>query len=208
MASGPGAIIAALALSLLQAAPDATLQVFGDVVFKAAYLPICVLLLAVFDGLGAQTCAPILLSSSGILSTYWYIRFFKVVDGRRGDRSIAMSFPALFPAFLHTPMEWLSTGTFRMACKVDRWSLLHGSLADEENRLSSRRFSSQEMERRRLMALNILNEKMNRKREEMAALQGETRSKEENATKHVPQGEGDPMSAQENGRPLILAQMA
>lgn len=200
MATGPSAVIAALAISLLQTAPEATWPVYRDIVFKAAHLPIGVVLLALFDALGAQTCAPLILSIGGMISSYWYIRFFKTVDGRRGDRSIALSFPALFPAILHGPTEWLSTTAFRTATKLDRWGWLQGHMTDEENRIPCRRHSAQEMERRRMMALSILNEKMNRKREEMAGNPQDLHLMAETAAETI--------NSQENNRPQILAQMA
>jgi hypothetical protein len=167
-ATGPVAFFAALVLCLMQQDPEASYVILPNVSIRSSMLPASLMSAALFLSLAEQSFAPLVLAFSGILAAYWYMRYMKIVDGRRGDRSIAMSFTAMFPAILRPLGIFLASKGHDWACRADRWNIIRDWQSDLEIQ-DVGRLSPTEIERRRTMALQILNEKMIAKREAIAA---------------------------------------
>lgn len=198
LVSGPMGLFGSLAVAIMQQTPDASFLIFPNMSIQATLLPSLVIILAIFSSLGSQSFLPIILASSGILTTYWYLRFLRLTDGQRGDRSIAMSFSVMFPVSLQFLAEFLATKSYRLAAKFDRWEILQE--CDIEGRIVNRRVSAQEIERRRLLAIQLLNEKLAQKKEQETFQDDITTKPNEPITttiSNVPS---------ESGRPMMLQQ--
>ncbi|PJF17589.1 hypothetical protein PSACC_02595 [Paramicrosporidium saccamoebae] len=190
------ALFGSFAVSIMQQSPDATFLMLPNISISATMLPAGVLIIALLSSLAVQSFAPLILSTGGVLSTYWYLRYIRIVDGHKGDRSIGMSFSIMFPPILRPLGELLAERSYQIAAKYDKWSLLQDT--DLEGRPTTRRLSAQEEGRRRQLALQLLNEKMSQKREKEGApeiLEELTQS-----------STGNPNIPLETGRPMMLQQ--
>jgi hypothetical protein len=160
------ALFGSFSVSIMQQSPDASFLVFPNVSVPATMLPATLLIISLFSALAAQSFVPLILATVGVLSTYLYLRYIRIVDGHKGDRSVGMSFPIMFPSLLRPFAEFLATKSYEIASPLDRWEILLDT--DIEGRPTTRRLSAQEEGRRRQMALQLLNEKMAQKREKEA----------------------------------------
>jgi hypothetical protein len=190
------ALFGSFAVCIMQQSPDATFLMLPNISISATMLPAVMLTVALLSSLAVQSFVPLILSTGGILSTYWYLRYIRIVDGHKGDRSIGMSFSIMFPPILRPLGELLAEKSYQIVTKYDRWSLLQDT--DLEGRPTTRRLSAQEEGRRRQLALQLLNEKMSQKREK----EGTPEAPEELAESVT----GNPNIPLETGRPMMLQQ--
>lgn len=118
------------------------------------------MLLACFVGLAEQTLVPIIVAALGMWSVWFYLRFWMNNEGNRGDPSIEMAFMGMFPGPLRPLARWIGTVAYACAARLDKWRLLDDGYVDLEHRASARRPSAQEIERRRQLALHLLDKKI------------------------------------------------
>lgn len=110
--NGMNALHEAMLVALMQMIPEHRVQFLaGKVSFRVKHLPMVFVTISQII-LFLTPSAPMFLIQFGWLIGWVYLRFFKVTDGIKGDRSETFAFANFFPPFLQGPISKVSTIIF------------------------------------------------------------------------------------------------
>ncbi|KAJ3289872.1 hypothetical protein HK104_007162 [Borealophlyctis nickersoniae] len=159
-ANGFGAIIAGFLIAFKQAIPEHSLNIARVFSIRVKHLPSVYMTIYNVLFLLRIVHAELYIVTFGAVTSWVYIRFFKLQDGIRGDRSEAFSFASFFPDFLHPFIKPLSNSTFALFCRLGLCkpmgptSALDGARSPTVPPLAGTDLA--EAERRRALALRAL----------------------------------------------------
>ncbi|ORZ39662.1 hypothetical protein BCR44DRAFT_102418, partial [Catenaria anguillulae PL171] len=97
---GVAATLASLVVAFKQGVPEHVVSAVKVVPgFRVKHLPFAWLVLnsVLFVVVGSKFLPNFVLSTAGFIASWWYLRFVRIEDGIRGDRSDAFAFVAFFP---------------------------------------------------------------------------------------------------------------
>ncbi|KAF9146848.1 hypothetical protein BGX30_005058 [Mortierella sp. GBA39] len=166
-AYGLTGVIAGFLIGFKQLVPEHLVTVWGVFSIRVKSLP---LLFAIVMFLGAfvtHTQIELLMAIYGLFISWIYIRFLKVQDGIRGDRSETFSFASFFPEFIQPPVKAVSNFFFGILVKLQicsptgyggsfQYDLENPQMAGMGHTFTQPGSLRAEAERRRALALKAL----------------------------------------------------
>ncbi|TPX35693.1 hypothetical protein SmJEL517_g02011 [Synchytrium microbalum] len=165
---GLGGILCAFVVAYKQMVPEHTITFMQFFSFRVKHLPSVVILgHLIMCLLRLEGHLQFWVALYGSLSAWVYIRFYKVQDGIRGDRSETFSLSSFFPEIIHPIIKPISNSTFNLMVRLKLCPPLVGTasggytdLETGKSRVSGNSGNATaEAERRRALALRALDER-------------------------------------------------
>ncbi|TPX39505.1 hypothetical protein SeMB42_g06345 [Synchytrium endobioticum] len=165
---GLGGILCGFVVAYKQMVPEHTVTLFKFFSIRVKQLPSLViighLILVLFR---LEGNLQFWVALYGSLSAWVYIRFYKVQDGIRGDRSETFSIASFFPEVLHPIIKPTSNSSFNLLVKLKICPPLVGTASEGHMDLETGKSRASmsgpsatvEAERRRALALKALDER-------------------------------------------------
>ncbi|CAG8534888.1 6363_t:CDS:2 [Paraglomus occultum] len=166
--NGQIGLIEGFLVSYKQLIPEHLFKVFsGTVSMRVKHFPSIFIITSLIFFILFEAQSQFLLVIYGWLISWTYIRFFKVQDGIRGDRSETFSLASFFPEMLQPPVKVISSIIFNFlvilrCCKPIQRKRLGHDLGGYNPRLAPAMPGSAraEAERRRALALKALDKRL------------------------------------------------
>ncbi|KAI8615655.1 eukaryotic integral membrane protein-domain-containing protein [Chytriomyces sp. MP71] len=108
------ALLSGFLVAFKQAVPEHSLNVAGVVSVRVKRLPSVAILMFLVLMIFRVVHVEALMVIYGSVVAWFYIRFFKFVDGIQGDRAESFSFASFFPASTHRVIMPISNSTFNL----------------------------------------------------------------------------------------------
>ncbi|KAJ1342926.1 hypothetical protein BSLG_002583 [Batrachochytrium salamandrivorans] len=116
-ANGLGGLLCGFVVAFKQAVPEHNISLYHIISIRAKHLPSIIFLVHFFLYALGMIHVSFYIEIFGMIASWVYIRYYKVQDGIRGDRSETFSFASFFPDALHPVLKPLSTYTYRFMVK-------------------------------------------------------------------------------------------
>ncbi|EGF83980.1 hypothetical protein BATDEDRAFT_21613 [Batrachochytrium dendrobatidis JAM81] len=163
-ANGLGGLLCGFVVAFKQAVPEHSISVFKLVHIRVKHLPSMIFIAHfILYAIGFIHVA-LYIETFGMIASWIYIRFYKVQDGIRGDRSETFSFASFFPDAFHSVLKPISTITYRFMVKYHLLPPLParpviGGMDNTPQRLPAGSDGA-DAERRRALALRTLDQRL------------------------------------------------
>ncbi|KAG5457477.1 MAG: eukaryotic integral membrane protein-domain-containing protein, partial [Olpidium bornovanus] len=100
-ANGMTAVLCGFSVAFKHLVPEHTVKLFaGAVSVRVKYFPFAFLALHLVLAILTGLLPRVVMAASGLMTSWVYVRFFRMQDGTRGDRSETFSFASFFPELI------------------------------------------------------------------------------------------------------------
>ncbi|KAI8362281.1 eukaryotic integral membrane protein-domain-containing protein [Mortierella sp. GBAus27b] len=162
---GMTSVISGIVIAFKHLVPEHLTTIWGVFSIRVKFLPLLFAIYMTFEGFVLMNRIHFMLAIYGLFMSWIYLRFIRVQNGIRGDRSETFSFASFFPEPLQPPVKAFSNMCFEVLVKLHICSPtfggIHYSLENPQMAGMGHTFTQPgslraEAERRRALALKAL----------------------------------------------------
>ncbi|KAI8926619.1 hypothetical protein BC831DRAFT_221745 [Entophlyctis helioformis] len=117
-ANGLGGLLCGLVVAFKQAVPEHNIQIPHLPAFRVKRLPSIIFVVHLVLFFTRLIHVSFYIETYGMVASWVFLRYYKVQDGIRGDRSETFSFASFFPDAMEPMLKPLSTVVYRAMVKI------------------------------------------------------------------------------------------
>ena len=117
-ANGLGGLLCGLVVAFKQAVPEHSVEILDIARIRVKRIPSFIFLAHLVLFLCRMIYMSFFMETFGMVAAWIYIRFYKMQDGVKGDRSEAFSFTSFFPDFMEPLIKPVSRSVFNLMVRV------------------------------------------------------------------------------------------